>query len=503
MQNLNTQPSAATDYGFSRKTDFSAYKGLAFDEWSLDCDIAERRRHTLLIYMNGSDLESETAAGTDDLRELMRSGVDETAVNVVIFTGGANRWHTKAVPSNECGVSVLRGGKITQIGTVGQRDMGNAGTLASFIEFGMQHFPAAETSLILWDHGGGSIAGYGADENFDMSTLTLTELEYAFEKAGLREKRLALLGFDACLMATVEMAVVAADFAGLLLASENVEPGDGWDYRTVAELPGATAEQFGVAVCEAFAEIYRNSREEFTLSLVRTREAESVMGALGKLAEAAVESSAPQDITQLQEIRRETKTFGNGTPDEQPCDMIDILDFTRALEGFLSKETAQLRYALNNAVRFNVYNSDAELGGLSVYHPFLRGETTERSLEVYRGLNMSGEYTAYLTSFAASLEGTEIPAEPPQYTNLLGHSALMYEVSSTENGTTYAVSATVNGKAAQLLIYRPHSYSGQQQRDELLGYRKRDGFLIQKGYDLITTEDEVVLQDAKTQESAA
>ena len=492
-------PSAqsATDHGFSRTTNTAAFADLAYDEWSLDYKPSERREHTLLIYMNGSDLESETAAGTDDLKEFVRSGVDEFSVNVVIFTGGANRWHTSAVPSDECAVSTLHDGKIEQLATLGQRDMGNAGTLASFIRFGLEGFPAERTSLILWDHGGGSIAGYGADENFNMSTLTLLELEYAFEKAGLAENRLELLGFDACLMATVEMAVVAAGYADYLLASENVEPGDGWDYSTISVLSGgATGEELGIAICHSFADYYKNSREEFTLSLVRTSNAENLMGALGLLAGAAMETLDDHGFTQLRASRGSTKTFGGGTPLDASCDMIDILDFALALEPRFPKESKLVQNALLRAVLYSVYCSDTALGGLSVYHLYSERGDINRSLAVYKALNMSREYTEYLTAFADALDqgGKEsVPAEKPQYTQLLGKQVEMYEVSATDIGAVYAVSANVNDEAAELLVYRPRGGTKSASCDELLGYRQRDGYLVQKGYDKLLPEDEVVL----------
>ena len=495
----NPAATTAIDHGFRRVTNNDAFAGLAFDEWSLDYIPQTPLPQALLIYMNGSDLESETAAGTDDLKELLRSGFDEASVNIVIFTGGAHRWHTGAVPSNECAVSVLRGGKIEQLGTLGKRDMGNAGTLASFLSFGLENFPAERTSLILWDHGGGSIAGYGADENFDMSTLTLLELEYAFEKAGLAENRLELLGFDACLMASVEMAVVAAKYADYLLASESVEPGDGWDYRTVSVLSsGATGEEFGIAMCDAFSEFYKSSREEFTLSLVKTAAADNVMGALGRLADAAMETLDSGGFTQLGAYRRSAKVFGGGTPLDEPCDMIDILDFSRALGSSFPNEAALVRTALDSAVLYSVYRSNAELGGLSVYHMYSASGDIWRSLEVYKSLGMSEAYTEYLSAFAAALvtAGTR-PALKPLHTQILGGRTAMYEVAATDYGAMYAISVNVNGELAELLVYRPRGkteYEAAAGRlDELLGYRKRDGRLVQKGCDKLTPDDELVL----------
>jgi hypothetical protein len=67
----------------------------------------------------------------------------------------------------------------------------------------MAAFPADKYGLILWNHGGGSIAGYG------YNSLTLLELNMALEKTQAANTKLEFIGFDACLMANVETAAIA------------------------------------------------------------------------------------------------------------------------------------------------------------------------------------------------------------------------------------------------------------------------------------------------------
>ncbi len=52
--------------------------------------------------------------------------------------------------------------------------------MSSFLNYGFDFFPADSYSLILWDHGGGPVLGYGVDENF-RDLLTLDELSEALE----------------------------------------------------------------------------------------------------------------------------------------------------------------------------------------------------------------------------------------------------------------------------------------------------------------------------------
>jgi hypothetical protein len=487
-------PQAVADFGYRRSVNALEYTDVAYHEWDAP-DVAPQAKklRTLLIYMNGSDLESETGAGTADLKELCRSGVDEDAVNVVIFTGGANRWHAKAISDTQCEISVLKNGKIAPVATVGERDMGDAGTLAAFIKFGLANYPAEHTSMILWDHGGGSIAGYGADEKFDMSALTLRELEFAFAKAGLADAPLEFLGFDACLMANVETALIAAPYAELLVASESLEPGDGWDYRAVQILGERDAD--GAAVSTALAEAYILSggaepTEELAISVVRTDGAEGVMGALGLLAERCREDLTRGGFAELTTARRGTKTFGDGTPQDAYCDMIDVADFAAALSERYPEEAADVRAALANAVAYNSYYSDRDLGGLSAYHIFGgAADAAQYTLAVYADLQMSEQYTRYLFDFADLLAQSSelLLAAPDREAELFGKRAELYEISRNYNGVLYGAACTVNGEKADALIF----FDDGAAAGRILGYRRQDGYLIQKGYDKFAETDTV------------
>jgi hypothetical protein len=494
-----TAPSAAaaTDNAaaFTRDVGAVDYSGVDYNEWDIDRalgsvpEVAGRER-TVLIYMNGSDLESDLGAATLDLAELTRAKIDETRVNVVIFTGGANRWRNDVIPESECAVSMIRAGGLVKLTGVGRRDMGDAGTLGAFIKFAAERFPAERTSLIMWDHGGGSIAGYGHDEQFAGSTLTLIEMEYAFERAGLAERRLELLGFDACLMATVEMAVIAERYADYLIASEGLEPGAGWDYTAFGA--AAAAEGGGLAVgrviADAFMAANTRSGEEITISVIETARATSVMGALGGLTE-RLYGSLPAMEAQIQRRRAETKTFGDGSPYGARCDMVDITDFARQLTDMCPEEARALTEAVKGAVRYHKYESNRALGGMTAYHVFQGGEWGASALGVYRELGMSRAYTEYLTAFAASL-----PVMPENgrraAATIGGRSAVMYEDTALKDCVNYAVPALVNGAHCDLIVRaKPDGAS-------VAGYRREEGYIVQKGLETLKDGDRVKLLSA-------
>ena len=56
---------------------------------------------TLMVYMIGSDLESGSASATADIAEMQNSGVDFDKVNILICTGGAQKWHSEEIDADK------------------------------------------------------------------------------------------------------------------------------------------------------------------------------------------------------------------------------------------------------------------------------------------------------------------------------------------------------------------------------------------------------------------
>ena len=52
----------------------------------------EPKDATVMIYLSGCDLESVGGAANADILEMIRSGFDASRVNVLLLTGGAERW---------------------------------------------------------------------------------------------------------------------------------------------------------------------------------------------------------------------------------------------------------------------------------------------------------------------------------------------------------------------------------------------------------------------------
>ena len=129
-------------------------------------------------------------------------------------------------------LDIGQGGSTKVVDDLGNVDSADPETLAAFIADGIRTHPAAHYALIISDHGA-SWPGMGPDEGADGSVLDLAEITQAIgsglKRAGV--DRLDLLGFDACLMSSYEVASAMAPLADRMVASQELEPGHGWNYH--------------------------------------------------------------------------------------------------------------------------------------------------------------------------------------------------------------------------------------------------------------------------------
>ncbi|GEM_PF-1763043 len=250
---------------------------------------------TVLVYLDGDNNLEPFAL--KDLEEMERA-LPAKGVEVLVLLDRA-QGYTDA-EGDWTGARLLRVRRAPEAGIqskvladLGEVNMGDPAVLRAFLAKGFGLAPSKRRALLLWDHGGGW-ASHVSDEqapgvDSGEDHLTLPELRRAIE-AGLRDvgvARLDLVGFDMCLMAQIETAYELRDVADVMVASEAVEPGDGWPYDTVLPLfgrPGRSPRQVAADIVDAFDAYYLARNEAVTtLSALDLREIGGTVEALDAL----------------------------------------------------------------------------------------------------------------------------------------------------------------------------------------------------------------------------
>lgn len=362
---------------------------------------------TLMVYMVGSDLEAKGGAGTNDLNEMLASQVDLTNANVLVYAGGSKKWHNGQV-STEAGHTLLQ---MTSEGfeTLQTREevsMGESDTLTYFLNYGYTNYPAQNYALILWDHGNGPLIGYGKDMLHDNDSLTLLEMKAALEASPFKaEQKLSWVGFDACLMSSVELACTWQDHAQYMIASQEIEPSFGWNYSFLQSLGKVGPEQIADEItrqymdtCLAYYEDRGYDQRDTTLACMNLSKLEPLKNGLNSLFQKAVQD-VNTSYTQLVNYRVNSRALGRATTGSE-YDLVDIRHMTQQMKDHYPQEAAAIEQALAEVVVHNV-NNTTDCCGMSLYYPFYNKSYYEKTWgDVYSQLDALPAYVDYLEAYA-------------------------------------------------------------------------------------------------------
>ena len=408
---------------------------------------------TVMVYICGTDLESRSGMASRDLSEMAKATLSDR-LNVVVCTGGCKQWQVRGISTQNNEIWELKDGGLNRTGAdAGSGSMTDPNTLLSFIRYAAENYPANRYELILWDHGGGSISGYGYDEKYQRSgSMSLASLSSALKASGLK---FDFIGFDACLMATVENAAMLSAYADYMIASEETEPGVGWYYTnwltTLAANTSTPTLDIGKIIVDDFVSYCsRNcAGQPTTLSLVDLAELGQTLPADMKAFSTELKGRIADDYQSVSTARGYSKEFASSTK----IDQIDFIDFAGRIG---SEEGDALVETLRSAVKYNRTGSGVTNAyGLSVYFPLKKLSTVDKAVQAYDAMGMDESYTDCIRAFASMEAGGQAAAGGSTvnpYASLMGN----YTSSSSSAASGYGdisglLNAALSGDLSSLL----------------------------------------------------
>ncbi|MGN8552122.1 UNVERIFIED_CONTAM: clostripain-related cysteine peptidase [Microbacterium sp. SLM126] len=335
---------------------------------------------TFMVYMMG-DTNLEPYA-LDDLAEMASVGSSDD-LNIVAMVDRSPDYSSDGVENlpdwEDTKLLEVQQGEFVELDDLGELNTGSPDTLSSFVETAAAEYPADNYALLLWDHGGGWL-GMGADETDGEDGLELDEISQGID-AGLAAagvEKLDLLGFDACLMATFEVASTLAPYADYLVASEEVEPGHGWNYGqldVISEDPGIAAPDLAAAMIEGYsAQAEEEGTEsDITLGLLDLAAVDDLEAAMNDVAAAFVTDPAAfsPDIASAQ---HDVLEFGRDPDPANSMYQIDLGGFLQNLaddgDADLAARADAAIEALDAVVLEHIAGPATSAStGLSIYFP--------------------------------------------------------------------------------------------------------------------------------------
>lgn len=374
-------------------------------------ELASKAYCTVLVYMDGSDLESDYGAAAEDLKEMEQAvhdaEMDGETLRVVVEAGGASQWQYETMQDKKYGRFCISQEGIQQEKELEIRNMGSADTLADFINYGVQSYPAEHYGLVLWNHGAGQIEGFGRDNNFEAASLPLESIKDAME-ASVMKTPFDFISLDACLMGNLELVSLLRDRADYLIASEELEPQNGYDYdwlRAIGKERKESSGSLGKVVGEAMLSSYEVSNADndykLTLSLINVDAYDAFHDTFHQVIENVLEQADEDLYRQLGQLRKKLQGFGSRQEGMAP-EIVDLMDLMEVM-GELQENQELYKLAEEQFMELvpEKYTKgyQEEPCGLSIYLPSGSNEWLQNDMAVYDEMTFCETYRELLRHY--------------------------------------------------------------------------------------------------------
>ena len=356
---------------------------------------------TIFVYLCGTDLESKYGMGTNDLQEMINADGSDS-VRFVVQTGGASKWQNDVVENGKIQRFLVQDGELYALDEGPAADMGSVDTFYDFLSWGVENYASEHMGVIFWNHGGGSITGICFDEQNEFDSLSLKDLDLAF--AAVYEnmtQKFDFIGFDACLMGTLETANILASYADYMYGSEESEPGYGWDYTAIgsylAANPDADAASLGEVVCDSFYKSCADIGQESgaTLAVIDLSYMDELVADFNTFAQNMYESAEdPDSLVYMVRGIEGAENFGGNNKSEGYTNMVDLGALVSACAPY-TEGADEVLSSLDNAVVYRIAgDTHKNASGLSLYYPLSVQGSEE--LTIFGGVCVSPYYLSFI-----------------------------------------------------------------------------------------------------------
>ncbi|MGC9089886.1 MAG: clostripain-related cysteine peptidase, partial [Caldisericia bacterium] len=340
---------------------------------------------TILVYLDGdNNLES---AAIDDVNEMEQATLP-ASINVIVQIDRASGYDT----SNGNWTTTRRYKIVHDTNTstitsqliqdMGELNMGDPQTLIDFVTWGYQNYPAYNYLLVLWDHGSGwknlnlsqSFKWVCYDEtNYDY--ISIVELRTALNSINSTTgKKLSIVAFDACLMGMIEIGYEIRNYVDIMVASEEVIPGDGFPYDDIlislSTNPTMSKESLSSLIVNKYVQSYSGGSQGYayvTLSAINLNSINLLSFKVSELANLLITNFSTYK-TQINNARNNALKFSDS-------DYKDLYHFTSLIKNYISdisiqNKSQEVLDSFSSVILSEAHTSYySNAHGLSIYYP--------------------------------------------------------------------------------------------------------------------------------------
>lgn len=362
---------------------------------------------TVLVYMCGGEEETLSATSSDKLSQLMAVDYPEN-VNVLVQTGGSQKWHINGIYSDYAQRFEVGKGTMYLADQALCMNMGDYNTLSNFLSWGKANYKSDNYMLIISGAGGGSIHGSAYDELYENDSLNLEEISYAMSVSGAN---FDIVGFDSSLMGSLETATALSVYADYMVAPQDVLY-TGWDYTSVLQYisnnPSIGAEEISKVICDAYYNkcVKNNCEADAAMSVVDMSKISTLNQAFdGMAGDMLTATDGLLNYAELSKTLDSVQLYGGGTEDEGYSNLIDLGDIAVKSREYVGNTADVLINAMNDSVIYRVCGERKQNStGLSVYYPV---SPNNDELQAYMEISMSNKYKEFLRKICVECSVTD------------------------------------------------------------------------------------------------
>jgi len=347
--------------------------------------VVKTQKTLFAVYMVGSNLETDLKAGSSDLKEIILGYYNHLSVNqqknieIRIAFGGskATNWSGVKYADAACLLEDYNADNIfgnascyTYEDT--SANMSASSALTKFINsLSLSTSSYDKTIFTFWNHGGSYDGVCYNDTGSDK--LTLSELKTSLSETSAN---FDMIGMDACLMGSLEVAKAMSSYGSYLIASEESEPAHGWNYEELLAWlganPNATFENISKVFVDSFIDTAGHaSTYDKTLSVIDLRKIDTFVDSFTNIL-ASIDSTS--DFRSILQSARDSQQYGINKKLRVPMGRsIDLKNFLQNLKVYrtdLSVQIDTLDSLIDDFVVYSRYQSTkVNSNGISIFHP--------------------------------------------------------------------------------------------------------------------------------------
>lgn len=357
---------------------------------------------TIMIYMDGSNLESQSSIATSEINSINPSLIDLEYVHIYLYTGGTERWHN-FVSSDENAIYELKKEGFVKVKSYPKENMGDAKTLSTFINYVYSNSKTNKYDLVFYNHGG-AIDGAIYDD-FTNDNLKLNEFSNALRATPFNSRnKLELVIFRTCLNGTIEVGNAFKNYADYMVASEEVT--NGQTNRSVLNFVNDikrtdSATDVGMRFINAYSDqmklIDPNSYGSDPMYAIWN---------LNNLDELITQTDiffkgidSTKYYNDIVRERGKLFQFANAYADDPNYDMVDLYTLVNNLAPYSTVKPDRFNSAFNKVVFYNWSKIIPEAKGISIYFPFNGVKNAQDYfMSTYDSISVSKNYTAFISN---------------------------------------------------------------------------------------------------------